>query len=197
MTYQNLGASDKEKPPTTGFVIWLTGLSGAGKSTIATALAHELRSLGTAVEILDGDEVRTNLSKGLGFSKKDRDTNVLRIGYVARLLARNGVGVITAAISPYAAIRKRVRHSTEGEAHFIEVHVDCSITELHRRDTKGLYKQAQQGKLANLTGVSDPYEPPNNPDIYINTEQQTVTESINTILTALLQQNLISIPASD
>ena len=191
MTYQHPGGADRETSPTTGFVVWLTGLSGAGKSTIATALAHELRSLGTAVEILDGDEVRTNLSKGLDFSKKDRDTNVLRIGYVSRLLARNGVGVVTAAISPYAAIRTKVRHSIEGEAHFIEVHVDCSIAELRRRDTKGLYAQAQQGKLPNLTGVSDPYEPPINPDIHINTEQQTVTESINIILKELVQRDLI------
>ncbi len=171
-----------------GFVVWFTGLSGAGKSTLAEHLAPILRERGVPVEILDGDEVRTNLSKGLGFSKEDRDTNILRIGYVAKLLARNGVCVITAAISPYADIRKQVRDSVDN---FIEIHVDCSIDELSRRDVKGLYAKALRGEIANFTGVSDPYEAPDNPEVRVNSEHQTEQESLNDILTYLEQRGLV------
>ena len=165
-----------------GVTIWLTGLSGAGKSTISTPLAAELERRGKRVEILDGDAVRENLSKGLTFSKEDRDTNIRRIGYVAELLTRNGVAVITAAISPYAAIRDEVR-ARIGD--FVEVHVDCSIPELTRRDVKGLYEKALRGEIKNFTGVSDPYEAPENPEVRVSSETQTVEESVADILAAL------------
>src|ERR1700757_2070412 len=141
-----------------GFTLWFTGLSGSGKSTLANLVADELRARGRRVEVLDGDEVRTNLSKGLGFSKEDRDTNIRRIGYVARLLSRNGVVVIAAAISPYREVREEVRRAHESP--FVEAFVDCSIDELVRRDAKGLYAKALRGELPNFTGISDPYEPP-------------------------------------
>jgi ATP sulfurylase/adenylyl-sulfate kinase len=165
-----------------GVTIWLTGLSGAGKSTVSTPLAAELERRGRRVEILDGDAVRENLSKGLTFSKEDRHTNIRRIGYVAELLTRNGVVVITAAISPYAAIRDEVR-ARIGD--FVEVHVDCSIAELTRRDVKGLYEKALRGEIENFTGVSDPYEVPENPEVRVSSETQTVEESVADILAAL------------
>ena len=167
-----------------GFTIWLTGLSGAGKSTIAEALTPLLRRRGVRVEVLDGDIVRTNLSQGLGFSKEDRDTNIRRIGFVAYLLARNGVGVITAAISPYREIRDEVRAQI---GDFVEVYVRCSLDELARRDVKGLYARALRGEIANFTGVSDPYEEPLNPEVVVDTERETVEESVQRIVTALEQ----------
>ncbi|HEY4869686.1 MAG TPA: adenylyl-sulfate kinase, partial [Candidatus Dormibacteraeota bacterium] len=165
-----------------GFVVWLTGLSGAGKSTIAERLQTELAALGRRPEVLDGDEVRTNLSKGLGFSKEDRDTNVRRIGYVAGLLARNGSAVITAAISPYRDVRDEVRAATAG---FVEVYVKCSLDELQRRDVKGLYRKALAGEIANFTGVSDPYEPPLRPEVVVDTERESAEESVQAILKTL------------
>ena len=165
-----------------GVTIWLTGLSGAGKSTISTPLAAELERRGKRVEILDGDAVRENLSRGLTFSKEDRDINIRRIGYVAELLTRNGVFVISAAISPYAAIRNEVRGRI---GDFVEVHVDCSIPELTRRDVKGLYEKALRGEIKNFTGVSDPYEAPENPEVRVSSETQTVEESVADILAAL------------
>lgn len=173
---------------TQGFVLWFTGLSGAGKSTLAEALAPELRARGVPVEVLDGDEVRTNLSKGLGFSKEDRDTNILRIGYVAKLLARNGVCVITAAISPYAEIRGQVRASVDT---FVEVHADCSLDALVERDPKGLYKKALAGEIKNFTGVSDPYEAPQSPEVRVDTGTQSIEESLANILGHLEQAELI------
>src|SRR6185369_5577221 len=144
-----------------GFTLWMTGLSGAGKTTLTNALVKELHERGVSIEVLDGDEVRTNLSKGLGFSKEDRDTNVRRIGYVSRLLSRNGVGVITAAISPYRSIRDEIRKATEADgAAFVEVYVKCPIAVLAERDVKGLYKKALAGEIKEFTGVSDPYEEP-------------------------------------
>ena len=169
-------------------MLWFTGLSGAGKSTLAERLAPALRERGLRVEILDGDEVRTNLSKGLGFSKEDRDTNILRIGYVAKLLARNGVAVITAAISPYADIRDQVRASVPN---FIEVHVDCSIEELTRRDVKGLYKKALAGEIKNFTGISDPYEAPAHPEVRVDSGTQDEAESFNAIVSYLEQRGLV------
>jgi adenylyl-sulfate kinase len=171
-----------------GFVVWFTGLSGAGKSTLAGQLEPILRERGLNVEVLDGDEVRTNLSKGLGFSKEDRDTNILRIGYVAKLLSRNGVAVITAAISPYAEIRDQVRDTVEN---FVEVHVDCSIEELTRRDVKGLYEKALRGEIQNFTGISDPYEAPEHPEVRVNSETQTEQESLGAILSYLEQRGLV------
>jgi len=162
-----------------GFTLWLTGLSGAGKSTLAGHVAKELRHRGLKVEILDGDEVRTNLSKGLGFSKEDRDTNIKRIGYVCKLLTRNGVVAISAAISPYKEIRD---YNREQIGHFIEVYVKCSIEELTRRDVKGLYKKALAGEIKNFTGVSDPYEAPTHPEILVDSEKQSEQDSVQAIL---------------
>src|SRR5579885_2139717 len=139
----------------TGFTIWLTGLSGAGKSTLARGLAPALRERGRRVEVLDGDEVRENLSKGLGFSKEDRDTNIRRIAYVAKLVSRSGGVAITAAISPYRAIRDEARGNI---GRFVEVFVRCPLDVLVQRDTKGLYAKALRGEIAQFTGVSDPYE---------------------------------------
>ena len=172
-----------------GFTVWFTGLSGAGKSTLAEALRDALRARGHRVEVLDGDEIRTNLSKGLGFSKEDRDTNIRRIGYVARLLSRNGVIAVTAAISPYKEVRDEVRRLHE--ARFVEVYVECSIDELVRRDRKGLYAKALRGEIANFTGVSDPYEPPLTAEITVHTDRQTVEASLATILGWLEDQRLI------
>jgi adenylylsulfate kinase len=173
----------------TGFTLWFTGLSGAGKSTLAQAIATELRERGHRVEILDGDEVRTHLSKGLGFSREDRDTNIRRIGYVARLLSRNGVVAITAAISPYRDVRAEVRAAHE--APFIEVYVRCPLEELIRRDVKGLYAKALRGEITNFTGVSDPYEEPENPDVLVDSSRETVEESLHRILAVLSARGLL------
>jgi adenylyl-sulfate kinase len=165
-----------------GLVLWLTGLSGAGKSTIAERVAADLRRRGRRVEVLDGDAIRENLSKGLGFSKEDRDTNIRRIGYVAELLARNGVVVIVAAISPYRAVRDEVRARID---RFVEVHVHCSLDELVRRDVKGLYRRALAGEIPHFTGVSDPYEQPLDPEVTVDTAVERVEESVLRVLAAL------------
>ena len=157
-----------------GATIWLTGLSGAGKSTIAQELYGHLKGLGKRVEVLDGDVIRTNLSKGLGFSKEDRDTNIRRIGFVSKLLTRNGVTVIVAAISPYREVRDEIRNEI---GDFIEVFVDCPLDELVKRDVKGLYAKALAGELPNFTGVSDPYEEPLNPEVSLSTDNESVEES--------------------
>jgi adenylyl-sulfate kinase len=175
-----------------GFTLWLTGLSGAGKTTLAILLTTELRARGVRIEVLDGDEVRTNLSKGLGFSKEDRDTNIRRIGYVCRLLSRNGVGAVSAAISPYSAVRDEVRHAVEQDgAKFIEVFVKCPIAVLAERDVKGLYQKALAGELQGFTGVSDPYEEPIAPDVIVETDREPVEFSLSKILQALEQRGLI------
>jgi ATP sulfurylase/adenylyl-sulfate kinase len=165
-----------------GFVIWLTGLSGAGKSTIATRLEQELIALDRSVTILDGDEVRTHLSKGLGFSKDDRDTNIRRIGYVARLVAQHGGVAIAAAISPYREIRDELRAATP---HFVEVYVRCGLEELVRRDVKGLYAKALRGELPHFTGVSDPYEEPLHPEVIVDSAQDSVEASVERVLDTL------------
>jgi len=167
-----------------GFTVWLTGLSGAGKSTIAERLAPELSARGCSVEVLDGDEVRTHLSKGLGFSREDRDINIGRISFVASLLVKHGAAVITAAISPYAQARDDARRRI-GSDRFIEVYIRCSLNELMRRDVKGLYAKAIAGELKHFTGISDPYEPPENPNIVINSDMETVEESVGKILAEL------------
>ena len=175
-----------------GFTLWLTGLSGAGKTTLAALLATELRARGVRIEVLDGDEVRTNLSKGLGFSKEDRDTNIRRIGYVCRLLSRNGVGAVSAAISPYSAVRDEVRSAVEQDgAEFIEVFVKCPIAVLAERDLKGLYKKALAGELKGFTGVSDPYEEPLAPDVVVETDRESVEFSGSKILLELEHRGLI------
>jgi len=167
-----------------GFTLWLTGLSGAGKSTLAAAVADELRRGGVRVETLDGDEVRQNLSKGLGFSREDRDTNIRRIGYVAKLLTRNGVAVIGAAISPYRAVRDEVRREIGA---FAEVHVKASLDECVRRDTKGLYARALAGEIAQFTGVSDPYEEPLAPELLVDTEREDVATSAARVIDRLVE----------
>jgi adenylyl-sulfate kinase len=172
-----------------GFTLWFTGLSGAGKSTLAGAVRDVICARGGRVEILDGDEVRTNLSKGLGFSKEDRDTNIRRIGYVARLLSRNGVVAITAAISPYREVRGEVR--SVHEAPFVEAFVECPIDELVRRDKKGLYAKALRGEIKNFTGVSDPYEPPVSPEIHLHSDRERVEESRDRIIDWLEQKGLL------
>jgi adenylyl-sulfate kinase len=175
-----------------GFTVWLTGLSGAGKTTLAARLAAELSVRGVTVEVLDGDEVRTNLSKGLGFSKEDRDTNIRRIGYVCRLLSRNGVGTLSAAISPYRAVRDEVRQAIEREEiQFIEVFVKCPIAVLAERDVKGLYKKALAGEIKGFTGVSDPYEEPLAPDVVVETDRETVESSSRIIIRELEQRGLL------
>ena len=165
-----------------GLVVWFTGLSGAGKSTIANALRSELTSRGRHSELLDGDEVRTHLSKGLGFSKEDRDTNIRRIGYVARLVARSGGVAITAAISPYREVRDEVRSQTPG---FVEVFVRAPLDTLVERDTKGLYRKAIAGEIANFTGVSDPYEEPLHPEVVCDTSKESVAESVAKVVDRL------------
>jgi sulfate adenylyltransferase/3'-phosphoadenosine 5'-phosphosulfate synthase len=165
-------------------------MSGAGKSTIANAITPKLEALGKRVEILDGDEVRTNLSKGLGFSKEDRDTNIRRIGYVAQLLTRNGATVITAAISPYRSIRDEVRSKIGRD--FVEIYVKCPLEALIARDVKGLYKKALAGEIKEFTGVSDPYEEPLKPEIIVETNRETVEESVNKILVRLQELGFLS-----
>jgi adenylyl-sulfate kinase len=175
-----------------GFTLWLTGLSGAGKTTLAAILATELGARGVSVEVLDGDEVRTNLSKGLGFSKEDRDTNIRRIGYVCRLLSRNGVGTLSAAISPYRAVRDEVRRTIEQDGvEFIEVFVKCPIAVLAERDVKGLYKKALAGEIKGFTGVSDPYEEPLDPEVVVETDRETIEQSAGKIIRELERQGFL------
>jgi adenylylsulfate kinase len=176
-----------------GFTLWFTGLSGAGKSTLSQPIAERLKQLGHRVEILDGDIVRTNLSKGLGFSKEDRDTNIRRIGFVSNLLARNGVIAITAAISPYREVRDEVRRMiTNDGAGFVEVYVHCPIEVLAERDVKGLYKKALAGQLPNFTGVSDPYEPPLKPEVMVDSSVEKIDESVEKILVRLRELGLLN-----
>jgi adenylyl-sulfate kinase len=162
--------------------IWLTGLSGAGKSTIAERVAAELHERGAAVEVLDGDEVRRNLSAGLGFSKEDRDTNIRRIGFVAELLTRHGVVVIVAAISPYREVRREMRGRI---GRFLEVYVACPIEVLAERDVKGLYRRALAGEIEHFTGVSDPYEAPEAPDVWIDSSVESIDESVAKVMAAV------------
>ncbi len=171
-----------------GLVIWLTGLSGAGKSTIAQRLQNELVALGRSPEVLDGDQVRTHLSQGLGFSKEDRNTNVRRIGYLARLISRQGGTVVAAAISPYRETREEVRAHTPG---FFEVYVRCSLEELICRDVKGLYARALRGEITNFTGIDDPYEPPFEPEVVVDTEKESIEDSVAKILRELERRNYI------
>jgi adenylylsulfate kinase len=165
-----------------GFTVWLTGLSGAGKTAIAHAIEPVLRERGLKVETLDGDVVRTNLSRGLGFSKEDRDTNILRIGFVAHLLSRNGVAVIASAISPYREVRDQVRRQI---GDFVEVYVRCPLATLIQRDVKGLYEKALKGEIPNFTGVSDPYEEPLSPEVVVETDRESLEESAGKVIAAL------------
>ena len=171
-----------------GFILWFTGLSGSGKTTITKALQPELKARGCKVEILDGDVVRTNLSKGLGFSQEDRDTNIRRIGFVAHLLSRNGVVAMTAAISPYRAIRDEIRAM---EPNFVEVYITAPLEVCEGRDVKGLYAKARAGEIKGFTGIDDPYEEPVNPEIICYTERESVEESVKKVLTKLEQLGYI------
>ncbi|WP_119672625.1 adenylyl-sulfate kinase [Deinococcus sp. RM] len=171
-----------ERAVSTGRVVWLTGLSGAGKSTLASALHEELLARGVAVELLDGDAVRENLSKGLGFSKADRDTNVRRIGFVAGLLVRHGVTVLVSAISPYADTRREV---LSGLPNALEVFVDAPLDVVTARDVKGLYLKAIAGEIPHFTGVSDPYEAPEHPDLHLRTDRISVEDGVRQLLEKL------------
>ena len=178
---------ERPDPNQSGCCVWFTGLSGAGKSTIAELVVEQLRTRGRRVELLDGDEVREHLSKGLGFSKADRDTNILRIGFVASLLARNGVVAVTAAISPYRAVRNEVRGWIDN---FVEVHVATTLEDCEARDVKGLYAKARAGEIPEFTGVSDPYEAPLHPEVRIETAGHTPAESAAEVVAWLEAHNL-------
>ncbi len=168
----------------TGFTIWFTGLSGSGKSTLSEIIEERLRKRGRNVEILDGDIVRTHLSKGLGFSREDRDTNIKRIAFVCGLLTRNGVVCISAAIAPYSEARDWARQEIKN---FVEVYVKCPIEVCRQRDVKGLYKLVDEGKIKNFTGVDDPYEEPEHPELVIETDKETVEESVDRIFAKLVE----------
>jgi adenylyl-sulfate kinase len=175
-----------------GFTLWFTGLPGSGKSTLAQHVSSTLLERGLKVEVLDGDAVRTNLSKGLGYSKEDRDTNIRRIGFVCHLLTRNDVATIAAAISPYQEIRDENRRLI---GRFVEVYCKCDLDTLTRRDPKGLYEKALRGEIAHFTGVSDPYEPPDNPEVVCDTGREDVETSAGKIVRTLEEMGYI--PAAD
>jgi adenylyl-sulfate kinase len=175
-----------------GFTLWFTGLSGAGKTTLAQMIEKDLRGRGLKVEVLDGDVVRTHLSKGLGFSREDRDTNIRRIGFVCNLLTRNGVAAIAAAISPYKAIRDENRRAI---GRCVEVYCDCPLAALEARDTKGLYAKARRGEVQQFTGISDPYEPPERAEVVVHTDREKVDHSARRILRTL--ELLGYVPARD
>ena len=176
------------EPP--GFTLWFTGLSGSGKSTVSQHIFGRLRQAGRKVELLDGDVVRTNLSQGLGFEKADRDINVKRIGFVCELLSRNGVIAVVAAISPYREARAAVKRKIE---RFVEVYVECPVSVLAERDVKGLYKRALAGEVPYFTGVSDPYEAPEEPDLTLHSDKETAAESIERVWAFLQNRELISL----
>jgi adenylyl-sulfate kinase len=182
---------DSERVRPGGFTLWFTGLSGSGKSTIAHLVGPELDRRGLVVEYLDGDNVRTHLSKELGFSKEDRDTHIDRVGWVASRLTRQGGAVITAAISPYEATRRAAREMIEEVGTFVEVYVKASVDECARRDVKGLYEKAFKGEIKEFTGVSDPYEEPSNPEIVVDTEALSAEESAEQILGKLAELGLV------
>lgn len=172
-----------------GAAVWFTGFSGAGKTTIADALTEELKSQGYKLEVLDGDEIRENLTKDLGFSKEDRDTNIRRIGFVAKLLARNGVIVLIPVISPYRAIREEMRANIDN---FVEVFVNAPLSVCEARDVKGLYKKVRAGEIKQFTGIDDPYEPPTNPEVECRTDLEELSESVAKIMSNLKDSGYIS-----
>ncbi|NEP63629.1 MAG: adenylyl-sulfate kinase [Symploca sp. SIO2G7] len=172
-----------------GVTIWFTGLSGSGKTTISQAIEAKLRAAGAKLEILDGDIVRTNLTKGLGFSKEDRDENVRRIGFVSHLLTRNGVIVMVSAISPYRAVRDQVRQRI---GDFVEVYASAPVEVCEQRDVKGLYKKARAGEIKNFTGISDPYEEPLNPEVTCETDKETLEDSVDKVIAKLEELGYIS-----
>ena len=172
-----------------GAAVWFTGFSGAGKTTIAEALTEELNNQGYKLEVLDGDEIRENLTKDLGFSKEDRDTNIRRIGFVAKLLARNGVIVLIPVISPYRAIRDEMRANINN---FVEVFVNAPLSVCEERDVKGLYKKVRAGEIKQFTGIDDPYEPPTNPEVECRTDLEELSESVAKIMNKLKDSGYIS-----
>ena len=174
-----------------GFTLWMTGLSGSGKSTITEVLIDEFEERGIPLEVLDGDVVRENLSKGLGFSKEDRDTNIGRIAFVADLLSRNGVPVITAAISPYRETRDNARKLHEGKGRFVEVFVATSLEECEERDTKGLYAKARRGELPDFTGIDSPYEAPESPEVRVDTTSMTPEEAAEQVVAYLRERGIV------
>ena len=174
-----------------GFVIWFTGLPGSGKTTVARGVAEKLKAMGYRVELLDGDWVRKTISIGAGFTKEERRIHLIRVAWVARLLARNGVVVLCSFVSPYCDVRKEVRKIVEEEVPFVEVYVKCSLEECMRRDPKGLYKKALRGEIKHMTGIDDPYEPPENPEIMVDTEHCTVSENVETVMKCLKKLGLI------
>ena len=165
-----------------GFVVWFTGLPGSGKTTLARGVAEKLREKGFRVEVIDGDWARKTISLGAGFTREERRIHLHRIAWVARLLARNGVIVLCSFVSPYREVRRMIREIIEEEAPFIEIYVQCPLEECIRRDPKGLYKKALRGEIKHFTGISDPYEPPENPDIIVNTVLYSVQENIEKIM---------------
>ena len=176
-----------------GFVLWITGLPGSGKTTIARGVAEKLRQRGLKVELLDGDEVRRWLSPEAGFTREDRTRHLIRVAHVAKLLARNEVAVIASFVSPYKDVRKKAREIIEGEGiPFIEVYVECSLGECMRRDPKGLYKRALRGEIKHMTGIDDPYEPPENPEIKVNTEKDGIAENIEKVISKVEELKLIT-----
>lgn len=177
-----------------GFTIWFTGLSGAGKSTLSHAIEQRLKHHGRNVEILDGDTVRTHLSHGLGFSREDRDTNIKRIAFVCSLLTRNGVACISAAISPYREARAWARQEIR---HFVEVYVKCPLHVCRQRDVKGLYRLVDEGKITHFTGVDDPYEAPEHPELVIETDKETIEESVQRIVARLIELGYLDTTLED
>ena len=174
-----------------GFVLWFTGLSAAGKTTVGSLVARELEERGLTVDVLDGDVIRTHLSKGLGFSKEDRDTNIARIGWVASRLARAGAVVVVSAISPYEEMRRHARSLVEQHSPFVEVYVATSLEECARRDPKGLYAAAFAGEIDDFTGVSAPYEEPSDPELRLDTSRRTPAESAEVVLARLAELNVL------
>lgn len=179
----------RDPPVSRGATVWLTGLSGAGKTTIANAVAEQLQAIGREVEVLDGDELRRSLSAGLGFSREDRDIHVRRVGFVAELLARHGVVVLVPVIAPYAATRDQVRalHDTRGTG-YLEVHVATPLAECRRRDVKGLYARAAAGELTNMTGVDDPYEEPDKPALRVDTSSIDIAAAARRVMDLLIER---------